>query len=104
MKSKKQIKKVEVPFRFGWAYGVELKRLREDLDALEKLGVTEIYIDVVESYDGASIEVKAFAERLETDEEYRARVNAVKRMKQEQRQRELEQLERLKAKYEIRNK
>ena len=42
MKSRK--KEFKIDFDFEWEYGVEINKLRDDLDELEKLGATNINI------------------------------------------------------------
>lgn len=96
---KKQIRRFKVPFNFDWTYGVEIKKLREDLDQLEKLGVTTIEIEAEESYGSSSVTIEAFVNRLETDEELKSRINEENRREEEQKSRELQELERLKTKY-----
>ena len=46
----KQIRRFKVNFDFNWTYGVEIKKLKEDLETLEKLGVTEIEIEAEDKY------------------------------------------------------
>jgi hypothetical protein len=96
---KKQLRRFKVDFDFNWTYGVDIKKLREDLDRLEKLGVTSIEIEAYENYGCASITIEAFTERMETDEECKARINNEKKRQDEITQRELAQLETLKKKY-----
>lgn len=96
---KKQVRRFKVPFNFDWTYGVEIKKLREDLDELEKLGVTTIDIEAQENYGSASVTIEAYVNRLETDEECQARIDVENRRQEEQRRRELELLEKLKARY-----
>jgi hypothetical protein len=36
----------KIDFDFSdWWFGIDIKKLRKDLDALEKLGVDEVYMD-----------------------------------------------------------
>jgi len=70
----KQIRKFRVNFDFDWTYGVEIKKLKEDLETLEKLGVTEIEIEAEDNWGSPSVTIEAFAERLETDEEFKERL------------------------------
>jgi hypothetical protein len=71
---------------------IEISKLREDLDCIEKLGVTHIEID--SGYASNYVNVEAFSERIETDEEYDIRITRQKR-------RDLSQLENIKSKYGI---
>ena len=70
----KQIRKFKVNFDFDWTYGVQIKKLKEDLETLEKLGVTEIEIEAEDNWGSPSVTIEAFAERLETDEEFKERL------------------------------
>lgn len=98
-------KKFKVDYVLAWTYGIEINKLREDLDALEKLGATHIDIepynvDVYEPYnDCAYVDIEAKCERFETDQEFENRVAQLKSLEQTTKNRELEQLEKLKLKY-----
>ena len=70
----KQIRRFKVNFDFNWTYGVEIKKLKEDLETLEKLGVSEIEIEAEDNWGSPSVTIEAFAERLETDEEAKERI------------------------------
>lgn len=97
----KEIRKFKVNFSFDWTYGVEIKKLREDLDALEKLGVTEIEIEPQDNWGSPSITIEAFIKRIETEEEFLERKQRVENHNEDIKQRELKQLEKLKQKYGI---
>lgn len=97
----KQTRRFEVPFDFDWTYGVEVARLKDDLDKLEKLGATTIDIEPNESFGCVGVLIKAYVNRLETNEEYKARVDEQNRRKAYVEQRELSELNRLKSKYNI---
>ena len=96
---KKQVIRFKVDFDFNWTYGVEIKKLKEDLDTLEKLGVTEIEIEAEENYGSASVTIEAFINRIETDEECNARINKENQRQEDIKRRELAELEKLKSKY-----
>lgn len=96
----KEIRKFKVEYSFDWTYGVEIKKMREDLDALEKLGATHVEIEPGISYDCHYVEIYATADRIETDEEFNKRVAETNRRQADNERRELEQLQRLKLKYE----
>ena len=96
---KKQTRRFNVPFDFDWVYGVEIKKLRQDLDELEKLGATVIDIEAEEYYGSVSVTIEAYVDRLETDQECKDRVDEENRRQEDQKRRDLEQLEKLKAKY-----
>ena len=70
---KKEIR-VRADFYFDWLYGVSLKKIKEDIDALEEMGVTEIEIEPDDSYDNNSVSIEAYCTRLETDEELEERM------------------------------
>ena len=88
-----------VDYHFDWLYGIEISKIREDLDKLEKLGATSIEIEVGEYYDSPSISIQAISNRLETDEEYSARKKREEDYLSKIKQQELRQLEILSAKY-----
>lgn len=94
-----ETRRFKVDFNFNWTYGVELSKIKEDINELEKLGVTDIEIESVDDYDGSSVNIQAFIDRLETDEECGLRINKEKIRKEEIEKRELEQFEKLKLKY-----
>ena len=100
----KQIIKSEVKFRFDWTYGVELKKLKSDIEELEKLGVTEIEIEAEDNWGAPSVTIEAFTKRLETDEEFKERLDKEKKIKEYLVLTELLELERLKAKYDTKKK
>jgi len=100
----KQIRRFKVNFDFDWTYGVEIKKLKEDLETLEKLGVTEIEIEAEDNWGSPSVTIEAFTERLETDEEFSERIRMKEQTKKSFEQMELEQYERLKAKYDTKKK
>jgi hypothetical protein len=95
----KQVKRFKQPFSFDWTYGVELKKIKEDINELEKLGVTEINIEAYDNYGSPSVNIEAFIHRIETDEEFIERFNKQKKQQDETERRELELLEKLKSKY-----
>ena len=92
-------KKFEVYYSIEWAHGIEITKLRDDLDALEKLGATHIEMDSYESEDYCHIEIRATCERFETDQEFDTRTK-IKNLEQLTIDREMVVLERLKLKYE----
>jgi hypothetical protein len=100
--AKKQKREVSIPIELclDWTYGIAISKLREDLDALEKLGATDVDIETHDSWGYPSIYIKAFQRRLETDEEFQQRVNDETANETQQRARELETLRILKEKYE----
>lgn len=95
----KEVRRFKVDFDFNWTYGVEIKKLKEDLDTLEKMGVTEIEIEAEESWGNVYVTIEAYINRLETDDEYKTRIVQENKRQEEIKRRELEQLEKLKLKY-----
>lgn len=95
----KQVRRFKVDFDFNWTYGVEIKKLKEDLDTLEKLGVTEIEIEAEENYGSVSVKIEAYINRIETDEECKVRVDKENQRQEDIKRRELAELEKLKSKY-----
>ena len=95
----KEIRVFEVNYLLDWDYRVEISKLRADLDAIEALGATHVEIESSIMYDCAEITIEPISERLETDEEFKARVDEVEKRQSEIKMRELEQLEKLKSKY-----
>lgn len=100
---KKQKIKVKIPFLFEWTYGIDISKIKEDLRTLENLGATIIEIESEDSYGSSSVIIEAFCRRIETDEEYLQRIEKHKKHKDEIKRIELEQLEKLKAKYDKSN-
>ncbi len=95
----KEVRRFKVDYSLDWEYGVEIGKLRADLDAIEGLGATHVEIESGISYDCAYVTIEPVSERLETDEEFKARVEEVEKRQSEIKRIELEQLEKLKSKY-----
>ena len=95
----KEVRRFKVDYSLDWEYGVEISKLRADLDAIEALGATHVEIEGFISYDCAYVTIEPISEHLETDEEFKARVEEVEKRQSEIKRRELEQLEKLKSKY-----
>ena len=95
----KEIRVFEVNYLLDWEYRVEISKLRADLDAIEALGATHVEIESSVMYDCVYVTIKPVSEHLETDEEFKARVDEVEKRQSEIKRRELEQLEKLKSKY-----
>ena len=96
---KKEVRIFKVDYSLDWEYVVEISKLRADLDAIEALGATHVEIDSGISYDCAYVTIEPVSEHLETDEEFKARVEEAEKRQSEIKRRELEQLEKLKSKY-----
>ena len=92
---KKAIKE-KVNFNFDWTYGVSIDKLIDDLKELKKLGVTRLELEPYESYGCAGLEIEAFIERLETDEEVEKRIERKKEIDEHNKIVKQQQYERLK--------
>lgn len=89
-----------VNYNLDWCFGVEISKIREDLDAIEKLGATHVDIEACMEWDMTYVTLQVIDRRIETDSERDERMaNELSRHNQ-QRDRELEQLKNLKEKYE----
>ena len=95
----KETRKFKVDYSLNWTYGVEIIKLKQDLEAIEKLGATHVEIEHGIDYDCSYVTIEAMVERIETDEEFNARVSEANKRQEETKRRELEQLEKLKSKY-----
>ena len=95
----KEIRVFKVDYPLDWEDSVEISKIRADLDAIEALGATHVEIECITKYDCDYIIIKPISERLETDEEFKARVKEVEQRQSEIKRLELEQLEKLKLKY-----
>jgi hypothetical protein len=84
----------------NWEYGIEISKLKKDIEEIEKLGATHVNIDSAIIYDDSYVIIDPICRRLETDEEFKTRKTISELSLKENRERELRQLEILKAKYE----
>ena len=96
----KEKRNFEIDYKFDWSYEATLAKIREDLDALEKLGCTEIEIESEDNYGSISVVYTAICNRMETDEEFMARVKQKKDLEDRNKEYELKLLNKLKSKYE----
>ena len=87
----KQIRKFKVDFDFDWTYDIKIDKLKEDIKKLEDLGVTELSIDPDEDYyyGNSIITIVALAERLETDEEAKKRIDKENKNREDSEKRDL---------------
>ena len=86
-------------YHFNWEYGVSINKIREDLKAVKKLGATHIGMSGEISYNVPYLEIQAYVDRIETDEEYQIRIKKLENAKNNIKQKELLELKRLKEKY-----
>jgi len=97
----KKIKRnFEVDFYFDWTYGVTLEKIKKDMESLERLGVTSIDIESDDYFGSTSVSIKAIRNRIETDEECKERTAREQAARKIAEQREMDQFNRLKAKFE----
>ena len=88
---------VTVDYVFDWSYDTEISQIRKDLDAFEELGATHIEIY---SAEYSRLNMNSKYTRLETDEEFITRIDKYKSQEEIQRVKDLDQLKKLKEKYE----
>lgn len=99
MNTEKQVRTFTIPFNFDWEYGVEISKLRSDLDEIEKKGATHILIEGYGDDNWSGVNFKAYVDRLETDEEHQQRILSDDQRAEAIRELELKELLRLKQKY-----
>jgi 2-methylisocitrate lyase-like PEP mutase family enzyme len=95
----KEVRRFETNYSLDWQYGVEISKLKADLEELEELGATHVEIDPYTEYDSTYVKIEAYCERIETDEEFEQRKKQVEATQEQMRQRDLKQLADLKSKY-----
>jgi hypothetical protein len=83
-----------------WTWGVPLSQIKDDIEKLEKQGITHINIEISDNYGSQYISIETEIQRLETDEEFEERVNIEKAKLKIIEARELAEFERLKKKFE----
>ena len=83
-----------------WTYGVPLSQIKDDIEKLEKQGITHINIEIVDYYENQHISIETEIQRLETDEEFEERSNKENAKLKIIEARELAEFERLKKKFE----
>lgn len=95
----KQEQDFKINYSLDWEYKVPIEQIKKDIEELEKMGATHISIEHGISYECSYVEVDAICIRIETDEEFEQRKNEFEAREEQCKQRELEQLEKLKKKY-----
>lgn len=73
----KQIRDFKINYSLNWTFDVEIKKMKEDLEALEKIGATHIEIEPYNEYNCCYVSIDVISRRLETDEEYKQRVEEI---------------------------
>tara|TARA_R110002012_G_C11216441_1_gene561992 strand:- start:76 stop:378 length:303 start_codon:yes stop_codon:yes gene_type:complete len=97
--SKKIEKEFKIEYDFDWEWGISIEDIRKDLDELEKLGATHINLESQESWGCASLDQKAVCTRMETDEEFKERIDKYNARQEKFKQSEMITLKRLQDKY-----
>lgn len=90
----------EIKFSLDWTGTSTISKLREDLDAIEKLGATSVDIEESWQYGDYCIKITPIEIRPETKEERRDRLNMNKRLEEDRNKRDLELFQKLKLKFE----
>ena len=96
----KMIRKFELDHSLNWDNGIEISKMKKDIEELEKMGATHIDMGVDYEYGHPYFEIKVLSNRLETDEEYKKRIKDQNEKLEIIKKRELAQLEKLKKKYD----
>ena len=96
----KQIRDFKVEYELDWEYGVSIEQIEKDIKELKKIGVTKLDIEAGVNHDCPYLTIEPMQNRIETDDEYKKRVGEIQYRNEETKRRDLEQLARLKEKYE----
>ena len=89
----------DIGFNLNWTGEAKIAEMKQDLEALERIGATHIEIEAYDNYGSPSLSIQVFKYRMETDDEFAERALIIQRTKERTKQMELGQLEKLKAKY-----
>jgi len=95
----KRIVKVKVR-DFDWEYAFDISEIKKDVEDAISKGATIIDFDLSTYYDSPTLNVRAYLEREETDEEFKIRTEKEEMEKKRQELNELATFQRLKLKYE----
>lgn len=57
--NKREIK-YNIPYELYWEDGIEISKLRANLDSVEKLGATHIDINSIQSYGDCYVDINAY--------------------------------------------
>ena len=96
----KQIKQIQVSYCLAWNGLTEISEIEKDIEEIKKMGATHVEIEAFEEWGDTYVQTRAIGEREETDEEFEERQFQKKRNAERKRNRELDLLIELKAKYE----
>ena len=97
----KQIKRIEVNYCLSWDGLTKISEIEKDLEDIKKMGATHVEIGTFEEWGDTYVQTRAICEREETDEEFERREFQEKLEAERERNRELDLLFELKAKYEV---
>ena len=89
----------DIGFNLNWTGEAKIAEMKQDLEALERIGATHIEIEAYDNYGSPSLSIKVCKYRMETEKEFLSRKLRFLEKKERTKQMELEQLEKLKAKY-----
>ena len=101
MESKPKIIDEIIRHHIGWEYEVPLSLIKEDIEELEKLGVTHLNIEIETHYEDSEIVITPLKQREETELEMKARIEKEQNEVSVEKQRAIEQIEALKQKFNI---
>jgi len=86
---------------FDWEGYISIEEIERDIEIAKKKGATHIEFDpYVDSFESAELNITAYTEREETDEEYLERVNRETERKKENKRLRKIQYEKLKKEFE----
>jgi hypothetical protein len=93
--------KEEINYNFEhWKYGIDLQKMKQELDTLEKIGAEIIDIELEDYWGDKAIKISAYYYREETDEEYKSRIKEENEKAKRLILKERELFEQLKKKFE----
>ena len=98
----KRIKvKQEVQGLIDWDYlEVSIEKLEQDISLLKESGITHVEFDAEESWGSATLIIKPYILRTETDEEFQLRKDKLKKQEEAQLKRDREIFDRLRKKFD----
>lgn len=105
MTKKYETIRTDIDYPLNWRDDNDIENIQYNLDELKKLGATHINFYLSMDWDIPSLEITAYQERLETEEEYENRQireeNKKKREEYEKKSRELAFYKEIKKKYNL---
>jgi hypothetical protein len=97
----KKVRNFNIDYALNWTYGVPIAKIKEDLDAIEKLGVTHIEIEPIEEFGVIDVSITPISRHLETDEEFAERLAKTEKIEAQSKLRALQTIKDLQEKYKI---